>query len=104
MMDVTKDPVYDSMGERSYALDDWRARLMLAILQNAIDELLGYRSPYHLVKDAERFIYDDNKVFDICMDILGCDKNTFRDQIAMMKVTGQRLRKLSDGGFTNGKK
>ena len=64
-MDVTIDPLYEVVSSRSYAEDDWRAKLVLGILENAIHDLLGYRSPNQLVKGAEDFIYEDNEIFEL---------------------------------------
>ena len=66
-MDVTHDPLYERMMERSYATNDWRARLVIAVLENAIHELLGYRSPDYIVRSAEDFIYRDNPMFDLAV-------------------------------------
>lgn len=96
-MDVIKDPAYTALFNKSYAQDDWRARLVIGILENAIHDLLGYRSPNHLVKGAEEFIYEDNEMFQLCMDVLGYDSDIFRTRIATMKVTGERMRKSSQG-------
>ena len=96
-MDVTKDPLYERMMERSYATNDWRARLVIAILENAIHELLGYRSPKELVRSAEDFIYEDNPMFDLAVEILGMDKDNLRERLAMMKMHGERMRRSSDG-------
>lgn len=96
-MDTTHDPLYERMMERSYALDDWRARLVIAILENAIHELLGYRSPDKLVRAAEDFIYKDNPMFDLAIEILGMDKDNLRERVAMMKMHGERMRRSSDG-------
>lgn len=97
MMDITHDPLYERMMERSYALDDWRARLVIAILENAIHELLGYRSPDYIVRSAEDFIYRDNEIFDLAVQILGMDKDNLRERLAMMKMKGERMRRSSDG-------
>ena len=97
MMDITHDPLYERMMERSYALDDWRARLVIAILENAIHELLGYRSPDYIVRSAEDFIYRDNEMFDLAVQILGMDKDNLRERLAMMKMKGERMRRSSDG-------
>lgn len=97
MMDTTHDPLYERMMERSYALDDWRARLVIAILENAIHELLGYRSPDYIVRGAENFIYHDNPMFDLAVEILGMDKDNLRERLAMMKMRGERMRRSSDG-------
>lgn len=96
-MDTTHDPLYERMMERSYALDDWRARLVIAILENAIHELLGYRSPDYIVRGAENFIYHDNPMFDLAVEILGMDKDNLRERLAMMKMRGERMRRSSDG-------
>ena len=96
-MDVTIDPLYEVVSSRSYATDDWRAKLVLGILENAIHDLLGYRSPNQLVKGAEDFIYEDNEMFELCMNILGLDKDIFRERVAMMKVKGERMRRSSEG-------
>jgi hypothetical protein len=96
-MDVTQDPLYERMMERSYALDDWRARLVIAVLENAIHELLGYRSPDYIVRGAEDFIYKDNPMFDLAVEILGVDKDNLRERLAMMKMHGERMRRSSDG-------
>ena len=96
-MDITHDPLYERMMERSYALDDWRARLVIAILENAIHELLGYRSPDYIVRSAEDFIYRDNEMFDLAVQILGMDKENLRERLAMMKMKGERMRRSSDG-------
>lgn len=96
-MDVTVDPLYEVVSSRSYAEDDWRAKLVLGILENAIHDLLGYRSPNQLVKGAEDFIYEDNEMFELCMNILGLDKDIFRERVAMMKIRGERLRRTSEG-------
>lgn len=96
-MDITHDPLYERMMERSYALDDWRARLVIAILENAIHELLGYRSPDYIVRSAEDFIYRDNEIFDLAVQILGMDKDNLRERLAMMKMKGERMRRSSDG-------
>lgn len=96
-MEVTHDPLYERMMERSYALDDWRARLVIAILENAIHELLGYRSPDYIVRSAEDFIYRDNEMFDLAVQILGMDKDNLRERLAMMKMKGERMRRSSDG-------
>jgi len=96
-MNITHDPLFIDINERSYALDDWRARLVIAVLENAIHELLGYRSPDKLVRSAEDYIYKDNEMFDLAMGILGYDKDVFRTRIAEMKVAGQRMRRSSDG-------
>lgn len=96
-MDVTVDPLYEVVSSRSYATDDWRAKLVLGILENALHDLLGYRSPNELVKGAEDFIYDDNEMFELCMNILGLDKDIFRERVAMMKIRGERLRRTSEG-------
>lgn len=96
-MDVTVDPLYEVVSSRSYATDDWRAKLVLGILENALHDLLGYRSPNQLVKSAEDFIYDDNEMFELCMNILGLDKDIFRERVAMMKIKGERLRRTSEG-------
>lgn len=96
-MDVTVDPLYEVVSSRSYAEDDWRAKLVLGILENAIHDLLGYRSPNQLVKGAEDFIYEDNEMFELCMNILGLDKDIFRERVAMMKIKGERLRRTSEG-------
>ena len=96
-MDVTHDPLYERMMERSYATNDWRARLVIAILENAIHELLGYRSPDKLVRSAEDFIYKDNPMFDLAVQILGMDKDNLRERLAMMKMYGERMRRSSDG-------
>ena len=97
MMDTTHDPLYERMMERSYALDDWRAKLVIAILENAIHELLGYRSPDYIVRGAERFIYEDNPMFELAVSILGMDKDRLRERLAMMKMHGERMRRSSDG-------
>ena len=96
-MDVTVDPLHEVVSSRSYATDDWRAKLVLGILENALHDLLGYRSPNELVKGAEDFIYDDNEMFELCMNILGLDKDLFRERVAMMKIRGERLRRTSEG-------
>lgn len=96
-MDVTIDPLYEVVSSRSYAEDDWRAKLVLGILENAIHDLLGYRSPNQLVKGAEDFIYEDNEIFELCMNILGLDKDIFRERVAMMKMKGERMRRSSEG-------
>ena len=96
-MDVTVDPLYEVVSSRSYAEDDWRAKLVLGILENALHDLLGYRSPNQLVKGAEDFIYEDNEIFELCMNILGLDKDIFRERVAMMKMRGERLRRTSEG-------
>lgn len=96
-MDTTHDPLYERMMERSYATNDWRARLVIAILENAIHELLGYRSPDKLVRSAEDFIYKDNPMFDLAVEILGMDKDNLRERLAMMKMHGERMRRSSDG-------
>ena len=96
-MDVTIDPLYEVVSSRSYAEDDWRAKLVLGILENALHDLLGYRSPNQLVKGAEDFIYEDNEIFELCMNILGLDKDIFRERVAMMKIRGERLRRTSEG-------
>ena len=96
-MNITHDPLFIDINERSYALDDWRARLVIAVLENAIHELLGYRSPDKLVRSAEDYIYKDNEMFDLAMGILGYDKDVFRTRIAEMKAAGQRMRRSSDG-------
>lgn len=92
-MDTSKDPLFLHMHARSYALDDWRARLVLAILENAMHELLGYRSPSMLVKRAEDYFYKDNEMFELAMNILGYDAEIFRTRIAEMKLKGERLRR-----------
>jgi len=97
MMDTTHDPLYERLMERSYALNDWRARLVIAILENAIHELLGYRSPEYIVRGAENFIYHDNPMFDLAVEILGMDKDNLRERLAMMKMRGERMRRSSDG-------
>jgi len=96
-MNVTLDPLHKVVSNISYAEDDWRARLVMGILETAIHDLLGYRSPNHLVKGAEDFIYHDNEMFQICMDILNIDKDIFRERMAMMKMKGERLRRTSEG-------
>lgn len=96
-MDVTKDPLYLSLTAKSHALDDWRARLVLGVLETAIHDLLGYRVSSLLVRRAEDFIYEDNVMFELSMNILGMDKDIFRDRIAMMKIQGERLRRTSEG-------
>lgn len=96
-MNITHDPLFIDIHSRSYALDDWRASIVLAVLENAIHELLGYRSPDKLVRSAEDYFYKDNEMFDIAMAILGYDKDKFRMRIAEMKMKGQRLRRSSDG-------
>lgn len=96
-MDVTHDPLYERMMERSYATNDWRARLVIAVLENAIHELLGYRSPDYIVRSAEDFIYRDNPMFDLAVQILGMDKDNLRERLAMMKMHGERMRRSSDG-------
>ena len=100
-MDMTIDPLHQIESSRSYAEDDWRAKLVLGILENAIHDLLGYQSPQELVKGAEDFIYDDNEMFELCMNILGIDKDLFRDRVAMMKIRGQRLRRTNEGNGGN---
>jgi hypothetical protein len=47
------------------------ARLLLGILENALHDFLGYRSPKQLVDQAADFIYDDNAMFELCMSIIG---------------------------------
>ena len=96
-MDMTIYPVPQIDTSRIYAEDDWRAKLVLGILENALHDLLGYRSPQELVKGAEDFIYDDNEMFELCMNILGIDKDLFRERVAMMKIRGQRLRRINEG-------
>lgn len=96
-MDVTHDPLYERMMERSYATNDWRAKLVIAVLENAIHELLGYRSPDYLVRAAESFIFHDNEMFDLAVFILGVDKDNLRTRLAMMKMKGERMRRSSDG-------
>lgn len=96
-MNFTLDPLHEVVSNTSYAEDDWRARLVMGILETAIHDLLGYRSPIHLVKGAEDFIYRDNEMFQICMDILNIDKDIFRERMAMMKMRGERLRRTSEG-------
>lgn len=96
-MDIVHDPLYERMMARSYALDDWRARLVIAVLENAIHELLGYRSPDYIVRAAEDFIYHDNPMFDLAVQILGMDKDNLRERLAMMKMYGERMRRSSDG-------
>jgi len=96
-MDVTHDPLYERMMERCYATNDWRARLVIAVLENAIHELLGYRSPDYIVRSAEDFIYRDNPMFDLAVQILGMDKDNLRERLAIMKMRGERMRRSSDG-------
>ena len=96
-MEFTIDPSYIVESRKSYAEDDWRARLIIGILETALHDLLGYRSPKELVKEAEDFIYDDNEMFELCMNILGIDKDLFRERVAMMKMKGERMRRSSDG-------
>jgi len=96
-MDVTHDPLYERIMERSYAINDWRAKLVISILETAIHDLLGYRSPEKLVRAAEDFIYNDSPMFDLAVDILNMDKDSLRYRLAMMKIHGERLRRSSDG-------
>ena len=96
-MDVTHDPLYERLMERSYATNDWRAKLVISILETAIHDLLGYRSPKELVRAAEDFIYNDSPMFDLAVQILGMDKDNLRERLAMMKMRGERLRRSSDG-------
>lgn len=96
-MNTQTDQLYERMFDRSFAADDWRGRLLLGILENALHDFLGYRSPQLLVDQAAHFIYDDNIMFQLCMDVLGMDKDIFRERIAMMKMHGERMRRSSDG-------
>jgi len=96
-MNITKDPLYSEMFNRSYAMDDWRGRLLLGILENALHDFLGYRSPKLLVDQAAHFIYDDNAIFELCMSMIDMDKDVFRERIAQMKMRSERLRRTSEG-------
>jgi hypothetical protein len=96
-MNFTIDTSYIVESRKSYALDDWRAKLVIGILETALHDLLGYRSPKELVREAEDFIYDDNVMFELCMNILGMEKDLFRERVAMMKMKGERLRRTSEG-------
>jgi hypothetical protein len=100
-MNVTKDPLYERLFDRSFADDDWRGRLLIGILENALHDFLGYRSPKLLVDQAAHFIYDDNVMFELCMDVLGMDKDIFRERIAEMKMRSERLRRTSEGSGGN---
>ena len=93
-MDVSKDPLYLSLHRKSYALDDWRAKLLLGILQQAIDEFLGKRVSRNLRAAAEHFLfYDGNMMFDLCISILDVDRYKLREELIIMKYEGRRLKK-----------
>jgi hypothetical protein len=36
-------------------------------------------------------------MFELCMDVLGMDKDIFRERIAEMKMRSERLRRTSEG-------
>jgi len=78
---------------KSYSLDDWRGRLMLGILENAIIEYLAHNISDKLRKDAESFLFEDNQIFDICLLILEHEKCSFRSRILQMRTTHESYRR-----------
>lgn len=77
----------------SYSLDNWQGKLLLGILENAIIEYLANNISEKLRKDAERFLFADNEIFDVCLDMLGHEKCTFRSKILEMRNKNLNFRK-----------
>ena len=92
-MDIQPDPQYRFAMKKSYSEDDWRGLLILAVLQNALDEYLARKISNVLRKNAEQFIFKDNEVFDLAMALIGYEKQEFRNQIKRMRAKSERLRK-----------
>lgn len=78
---------------KSYSLDNWQGKLLLGILENAVVEYLAANISDKLRKDAERFLFVDNLIFDICLDILGHEKCTFRARILEMRDNNFNFRR-----------
>ena len=77
----------------SYSSDNWQVKLLLGILENAIIEYLANNISEKLRKDAERFLFVDNEIFDVCLDMLGHEKCTFRSKILEMRNKNLNFRK-----------
>lgn len=77
----------------SFSSDNWQGKLLLGILENAIIEYLANNISEKLRKDAERFLFVDNEIFDVCLDILGHEKCTFRSKILEMHNKNLNFRK-----------
>ena len=78
------------LGTNLYADDfanfeKWKADFKKKALANNISEKLR--------KDAERFLFVDNEIFDVCLDILGHEKCTFRSKILEMHNKNLNFRK-----------
>jgi len=81
---------------KSYSLDDWRGRLVLGILENAIVEYLASSISPKLRQDAEKFLFEDNEIFDVCLSILGYEKCSFRSRILRLRNTNETYRRRYD--------
>jgi len=97
-MDTAKDPLYIALHNKSYCDNDWRGKVLLAILQVAVDDFLNPKSSLVIKKQAEHFIFnsDGNMMFNLCMAVLGTTPEVFRNRIRHMKDNNLRLRKYSE--------
>jgi hypothetical protein len=93
-LDFLADPECERIThQHSYSLDDWRGRLILGVLQNALDEYLGKKVKKEVRKEAAQFLFEDNEVLELCLQLIHVDKDYFRKQINKMRKQGERLRK-----------
>ena len=100
-MEIDNDPVYTSFFERSYCKHDWRGRLLLGILRVAIEDFLNPSSSIIVRRQAKMFLFEDNIMLELCLNVLGYDSSVFRKRMREMSVQHLRLKDIGNVKRTN---
>lgn len=95
-MEIDNDPVYMSQYERSYSRDDWRGRLLLGILRVAIEDFLNPSSSIIVRRQAKMFLFEDNVMLELCLNVLGYDSSVFRRRMREMSTQHLRLKDIGN--------
>lgn len=95
-MQINNYPVDKIDYERSYCRDDWRGRLLLGILRVAIEDFLNPSSSIIIRRQAKMFLFEDNIMLELCLNVLGYDSSVFRRRMREMSTQHLRLKDIGN--------